>query len=140
MGVVVLGLSALTGVVLCCAEARPLPAYGPKPAPKPLPLWLALLRLIGCWLLTLRFSLICLLFVADGIDDAVNGSWGHAAIALAIGIAFGTGGFVLIAGSGVAAGTGLMPGGKVPDVVRRSRWWRHVNGTYCGCWRCGRCS
>ena len=126
MGVVVLGLAALTGVFLCCVEAWPRPAYGPKPAPKPLPLWLALLRLIGCWLLTLPFSLICLLLVAGGVDDAVNGSWGQAAIVLAIGIASGIGGFVLIAGSGVAAGTGLRPGGKVPDVVRRSRWWRHV--------------
>ena len=54
----------------------------PRSAPKPLPLWLALLRFIGCWLLTLRFSGICLLLVACGIDAAVNGSWGQAAIAL----------------------------------------------------------
>jgi hypothetical protein len=120
------GLFAICGIFICCAEAWPRPAYGPKPAPKPLPLWLALLRLIGCWLLTLPFSLICLVLVAGGIDDACHGSWGRAVVVLAIGIAFGAGGIVLISGSGVAAGTGLRPGGKVPDAVRRSRWWRHV--------------
>jgi hypothetical protein len=124
-GVLLLGIFAFTGVILCCAEAWP-EAYGPKTEPKPLPLWLALLRVIGCWLLALPFSWICLLFVGVGIDDAVNGSPMQAAIWLAIGIAFGAGGFILIAGSGVAAGTDLRPGGKVPGAIRRSPWWRHV--------------
>jgi hypothetical protein len=125
-GVVVLSILAISGALICCVQARPLPVYGPQPAPKPRPLWLALLRLLGCWLLTLPFSAICLLAVGFGVDAAVNGGWGQAAIRLAVGIAFGAGGAVLIAGSGIAAGTGLRPGGEVPSAVRRSPWWRRV--------------
>jgi hypothetical protein len=125
-GMTIAGIFAITGILICGAAAWPAETYGPKQASKPLPLWLALLRLAGFWLAMFPFSFISLLLVGVGIDAAVNGSWGQAAIRLAIGIAFGAGASVLLAGSGVAVGAHLKPGGKVPASIRSSRWWRHV--------------
>jgi hypothetical protein len=125
-GVVLLGFAWLTGTIVCVVEAWPLPVYGPRPEPRPLPLWLALLRVACCWLLTLPFSLICGLGVWAGIDAALAGAWLRAAAWLGIGAAFGAGGALLVAGSGEAAQAGVRPGRKVPSAIRRSRWWRRV--------------
>ena len=121
-----IGILVLVGLICCGALAWPLPGYGPKPEPKPRPLWLGLLRLAGFWLMMFPFSGICLLLVAVGVDSAVGGSWGTAAILIGIGLVFGAGACVLLAGSSVAAGAPIKPGGKIPDAVRESRWWRHV--------------
>ena len=91
-----IGILVLIGVISCFALAWPLPGYGPKPEPKPLPLWLALLRLIGIWLLMFPFAELCLLLVAVGVDSAVDGSWGAAAILIPIGLVFGAGACVLL--------------------------------------------
>ncbi len=125
-GAVICGILVFSGIIASVALAWPLPGYGPKPAPKPRPLWLGLLRLVGCWLLMFPFSFICLLLVAFGIDSAVGGSWGPAAILIAIGLVFGAGACVLLAGSGITTGAKMKPGGKVPETVLKSRWWKHV--------------
>ena len=126
LGMAALVACAFLGVLLFWEDFWPRPVpYGPKPAPKPLILWL---RLIGGWLVSIWFpaSLLPAGAVAISIYFAVKGSWVQAAISLAIGIAVGAGNWVMIFGSGVVDGTDLRSGGKVPDVIRWLRWRRRV--------------
>lgn len=125
MGTTFAGFIVLTGLIACGALAWPKPGYGPKREPKPLPLWLGLLRLAALWLAMLPFSGLCLLLVSYGILAAVDDQGAQAAIRVVLGLGFGFVAFVLLAGSGVAAGADIKPGGKVPDKVRKSKWWRH---------------
>lgn len=127
IAVAFIGILTVIGTGMCVAtwvEIWRGSGYGPKPAPKPRPLWLALLRLVGYWLWMVPFSAICLLLVGAGIDTVIGGRWAQGAIVLAIGLGFGAVACVLLAGSGVAADADIEPGGKVPEKVRKSRWWR----------------
>jgi hypothetical protein len=120
------GFGVLFGIMFSLVAVWPAPLYGPRPAPKPKPLWLIILILIGCWLAAFPFSLICLILLAIGIDAAVRGAWVAATIGIAIGLLFGGAATMLVAGSGVAAGQKIRPGGEVPESVRKSAWWGRV--------------
>lgn len=121
---VLAGLATIVGVIVCFAAAWPSPLYGPETEPKPMPLWLAILRIIGCWLAMLPFSGICLLLVGGGVDAAVNGDWTKAIIVIVIGLIFGAGACILLAGSGALRGEEIKTGGQLPEAVRKSTWWR----------------
>jgi len=101
--------------------------YGPEPPPKPMTRRRWALRAVGCWLLTLPFSGICLGFAYGAVNYAVRQSWKAAGIFLVVAACFGGLGVMLVAGSGVVAQAGavLKPGAPVPAAVRKSPWWRH---------------
>jgi hypothetical protein len=125
-GMVLGGLGFIILTLFTVIALWPPPVFGPHRAPRPLPLWLGVVKIIGIWLVMIPFSEICLLLVGIGIDSAVNGSWIQALIRIAIGLVFGAAACVLLAGSGSLRGEEIKPGGKLPEKVRQSPWWRRV--------------
>jgi hypothetical protein len=55
----------------------------------------------------------------------VNGAWVAMIFLLIFGFACGVACCYLLAGSGALRGERIKPGGKVPERVRATSWWRH---------------
>jgi hypothetical protein len=128
-----LGTAAVIGLFACIMawswrDDRAPQSYGPEPPPEPMTRGRWVLHAVGSWLLMLPFSGMCVAFAYVSVDSAVRESWKDAAVSLGVAIFFGWLGWLLIAGSGVAArpGSALTTGEPVPAAVRKSRWWRRV--------------
>ncbi len=84
-----------------------------------------LLRLAGCWLAMTPFSLFSLGAIGLGIYQGLDGAWVAMIFLLTFGFACGAACCYLLAGSGALRGVPLKAGGKVPEWVRTTSWWRH---------------
>ena len=125
LGIGVGGFLALLAVILlipCVTAAWPAGVYGPKKEPH---LWVLLLRLAGCWLAMTPFSLFSLGAIGLGIYQGLDGAWVAMIFLLTFGFACGAACCYLLAGSGALRGVRLKAGGKVPEWVRTTSWWRH---------------
>jgi len=117
-----LGLLTLCLVGGCIYAAWPARVYGPK---RKLPTGVLALKLIGFWLAMFPFSLFCLIAIAAGTYQGVEGAWVKMIIMLIVGLVFGAACCFLLAGSGALRGEELKPGGEVSEAVRKSSWWHH---------------